>query len=154
MSCSLAEVRENFRRYDLLSEDVQFLPGWFRESLPEAPVKQIALLRLDGDLYSSTRETLDALYARVVPGGFVVVGVNVDQRRSDAERFLAQVPARFTIAHDPQGTAPKLYAIKAMPSSLLIDRDGRVLLVHAGFRDEERDELEAKIAAALAARRN
>ena len=97
---------------------------------------------------------LNAMQEKHGPGGFVVVGVNVDQRRSDAERFLAQVPARFTIAHDPQGTAPKLYAIKAMPSSLLIDRDGRVLLVHAGFRDEERDELEAKIAAALAARRN
>ena len=73
LSYSLEEVRENFRRYDLLDEGVHFLPGWFGESLPDAPVKQIALLRLDGDLYSSTRETLDTLYSRVAPGGFVVV---------------------------------------------------------------------------------
>jgi cytochrome c biogenesis protein CcmG/thiol:disulfide interchange protein DsbE len=86
--------------------------------------------------------------------GLVVLGVNVDQRRPDAERFLAQVPAKFTIAYDPQGTAPKLYAIKGMPSSVLIDPQGRVLLTHAGFRDEERDELEAKIHAALPPRAN
>jgi len=73
LSYSLEEVRENFRRYDLLDEGVQFLPGWFRDSLSHAPVEQIALLRLDGDLYSSTRETLDALYSRVAPSGFVVV---------------------------------------------------------------------------------
>ncbi len=73
LSYSLDEVREHFRRYDLLDEGVRFLPGWFCESLPNAPVKQTALLRLDGDLYSSTRETLDALYSRVAPGGFVVV---------------------------------------------------------------------------------
>lgn len=88
------------------------------------------------------------------PGGLVVVGVNVDQRRPDADRFLAQVPAKFTIAYDPQGSAPKLYAIKGMPSSMLIDREGRVLLAHAGFRDEDRDELEARIRAALSPRTN
>jgi cytochrome c biogenesis protein CcmG/thiol:disulfide interchange protein DsbE len=59
----------------------------------------------------------------------IALGVNVDQRRPDAERFLAQVPAKFTIAYDPQGAAPKLYAVKGMPGSVLIDREGRVLLV-------------------------
>jgi O-methyltransferase len=47
-------VRTYFRRYDLLDEQVEFLPGWFRETLPNAPVKQLALLRIDGDMYEST----------------------------------------------------------------------------------------------------
>ncbi|HEX2087346.1 MAG TPA: PqqD family peptide modification chaperone [Solirubrobacteraceae bacterium] len=66
-------VEENFATYGLLSDRVRFLPGWFADSLPDAPVEQIALLRLDADLYSSTREALDALYDRVPPGGYVVV---------------------------------------------------------------------------------
>jgi hypothetical protein len=66
-------VEQNFATYELLSERVRFLPGWFAESLPDAPVDQLALLRLDGDLYSSTRETLDALYDRVATGGYVVI---------------------------------------------------------------------------------
>jgi len=97
---------------------------------------------------------MNALQEKYGPGGLVVLGLNVDQRRPDADRFLAQVPARFALAYDPQGTAPKAYAIKGMPSSVLIDATGKVLWVHAGFRDEERDELEAKIRAALPPRAN
>jgi thiol-disulfide isomerase/thioredoxin len=97
---------------------------------------------------------MNAMQEKYGSGGLVVLGVNVDQRRPDADRFLAQVPAQFTIGYDPQGAAPKLYGIKGMPSSLLIDQEGRVLYSHAGFRDEERDELEAKIRAGLAPRVN
>ena len=58
---------DNFRRYDLLDEQVEFLPGWFRETLPNAPVKQLALLRIDGDMYESTIVTLRSLYPRLSP---------------------------------------------------------------------------------------
>ena len=97
---------------------------------------------------------MNSLQEKYGSGGLVILGVNVDQRRPDADRFLAQLPAKFAIAYDPQGTAPKLYAIKGMPSSVLIGADGRVLFAHAGFRDEERDELEARIRAALPPRAN
>jgi hypothetical protein len=66
-------VRDLFRRYDLLDGQVRFLPGWFRDTLPAAPIEQLALLRLDGDLYESTMDALLALYDKVVPGGYVVV---------------------------------------------------------------------------------
>ena len=68
-----ARVQALFQRYGLLDQQVRFLPGWFRDSLPAAPVEALALLRLDGDLYESTMDTLEALYDRVSPGGFVVV---------------------------------------------------------------------------------
>jgi O-methyltransferase len=73
LAVSLEEVKENFRRYDLLDEQVEFLPGWFRETLPNAPVNQLALLRLDGDMYESTIVTLRSLYPRLSPGGYVIV---------------------------------------------------------------------------------
>lgn len=68
-----ARVRALFARYDLLDDQVRFLPGWFRDTLPAAPIKQLALLRLDGDLYESTMDALRALYDKVSPGGFIII---------------------------------------------------------------------------------
>lgn len=67
------EVRANFERYGLLDDQVRFLPGWFKDTLPNAPIERIAVLRLDGDLYESTMESLDALYPRLSPGGFCII---------------------------------------------------------------------------------
>jgi predicted O-methyltransferase YrrM len=66
-------VEQNFRRYQLLDEQVVFLEGWFKDTLHKAPIEQLALLRLDGDMYESTMDALDALFAKVSPGGFVIV---------------------------------------------------------------------------------
>ncbi|OBI22975.1 macrocin O-methyltransferase [Mycobacterium sp. E2327] len=68
-----SEVRANFERYGLLDDQVRFLPGWFKDTLPNAPIDRIALLRLDGDLYESTIQALDALYPRLSPGGFCII---------------------------------------------------------------------------------
>jgi O-methyltransferase len=73
LKVSLEQVQENFRRFGLLDGQVRFLKGWFRDTLPAAPIGRLALLRLDGDLYSSTMDALDALYDKVGPGGFVIV---------------------------------------------------------------------------------
>lgn len=73
LSVTLEEVRENFARYGLLDDQVQFLPGWFADTLPCAPIDQLAVMRLDGDLYESTIDALDALYPRLSPGGYVIV---------------------------------------------------------------------------------
>jgi O-methyltransferase len=67
------EVRANFDRYGLLDEQVRFLPGWFKDTLADAPIEQIAVLRLDGDLYESTIQALDALYPRLSPGGYCII---------------------------------------------------------------------------------
>jgi len=73
LAISLEEVQDNFRRYDLLDDRVRFLKGWFCDTLPSAPIDSLALLRLDGDLYESTRDSLNALYDKVSPGGFIIV---------------------------------------------------------------------------------
>jgi O-methyltransferase len=68
-----AEVRANFQCYGLLDEQVRFLPGWFKDTLHDAPIDSLAVLRLDGDLYESTIQALDALYPRLSPGGFCII---------------------------------------------------------------------------------
>lgn len=67
------EVRKNFQRYGLLDPRVRLLSGWFKDTLPTAPIEQISLLRADGDLYESTIQILENLYDRVSVGGWVVI---------------------------------------------------------------------------------
>lgn len=73
LAVSLETVRENFRRYGLLDDQVVFLEGWFKVTLPQAPIEQLAILRLDGDMYGSTMDSLTALYPKLAPGGFCIV---------------------------------------------------------------------------------
>jgi cytochrome c biogenesis protein CcmG, thiol:disulfide interchange protein DsbE len=81
--------------------------------------------------------------------GLQIVGMNLDAKRTDADKFLAENPAQFALAFDSKGEAPKRVGVKGMPTSVLIGGDGKVLYVHQGFRDEERGELEARLASAL-----
>ena len=92
---------------------------------------------------------LNEMQSRYRAQGLEVVGVNVDVRRRDADRFLLQVPARFTLAFDARGDTPGRYAAKGMPSSYLIGRDGAVLATHVGFRVEESAGMENQIRRAL-----
>lgn len=73
LAVPLEKVRENFARYHLLDEQVRFLKGWFRDTLPRAPIERLAVLRLDGDMCESTMDALRHLYPRVSPGGFVII---------------------------------------------------------------------------------
>ena len=67
------QVKENFRRFDLLDDNVRFLKGWFKDSLPNAPIEKLAIVRLDGDMYESTMDGLVNLYHKLSPGGFLIV---------------------------------------------------------------------------------
>lgn len=73
LAVSRTQVEAAFDRYGMLDNRVRFLEGWFGETLPQAPIKQLALLRLDGDLYQSTWEALDCLYPLLSTGGIVIV---------------------------------------------------------------------------------
>jgi O-methyltransferase len=69
----LEEVKKNFAKYNMLDEQVVFLNGWFKDTLPNAPIEKLAILRLDGDMYESTIQALDSLYPKLSPGGFVII---------------------------------------------------------------------------------
>lgn len=62
-----------FQKYGLLDNQVKFLPGWFSDTLPTAPIQQLALMRLDGDWYESTMDALTNLYPKLSPGGIAII---------------------------------------------------------------------------------
>jgi len=67
------EVENNFKKYNLLDDKVRFLKGLFRHTLPDAPIKKISLLRLDGDMYESTMDSLTNLYPKLCIGGYLII---------------------------------------------------------------------------------
>jgi O-methyltransferase len=67
------DVKANFAKYGLLDDQVKFLVGWFKDTLPTAPIEQLALVRLDGDLYESTIDAITALYPKLAIGGYMIV---------------------------------------------------------------------------------
>ncbi len=73
LAVSLKEVQGNFAKYGLLDGQVKFLAGWFKDTLPAAPIQRLAILRLDGDIYESTMDALVCLYGKVSPGGVIIV---------------------------------------------------------------------------------
>jgi hypothetical protein len=73
LAVTLDEVKANFEAYGLLDEQVRFLPGWFRDTLPGLENERWSLVRLDGDLYESTLIALEHLYPSLAPEGFLVV---------------------------------------------------------------------------------
>lgn len=73
LAVDLDTVQENLRRLHLLDDQVQFVPGWFRDTLPGLAERRWALVRLDGDLYESTMNGLANLYPQLSEGGYIVV---------------------------------------------------------------------------------
>ena len=101
LSVGLEIVKQNFRKYGLLDDRVRFLPGWFADTLPTAPVERLSLIRLDGDYYESTMTALTSLYPKLSPGGFVIVDdYQIEACRRAVADYLASV-----------GEAPELQPI-------------------------------------------
>ncbi len=77
--------------------------------------------------------------------GLVVLGINLDENRRDAERFLEQTAARFPIIYDPNGSYASHYQLKTMPSSLLFNREGQHVSTHRGFLSKKIAEYESRL---------
>ncbi|MEJ7786333.1 MAG: TylF/MycF/NovP-related O-methyltransferase [Solirubrobacteraceae bacterium] len=73
LAVSRQSVEANFERYGLLDDQVRFLEGWFKDTLPAAPIDSLAIARLDGDMYESTMDALVALYPKLSVGGHLIV---------------------------------------------------------------------------------
>lgn len=87
---------------------------------------------------NSTRNALSA-------DGFEVIAINVDEDSHEAQAYLKSNPVDYPQFFDPDGTCPQIFGVKAMPSSYLIDKNGKIRKVHLGFRDEDKPELENTI---------
>jgi len=96
---------------------------------------------------------MNAMQDKYKKQDFEVIGVNLDGQAADAEKFLAKVPAKFTIAYDAKGNSARQYGVKGMPTSLLIGKDGKVIYMHMGFNNEGREKLEQAIQLAVEGRK-
>ncbi len=92
LAVSEEQVKDNFKRYDLLDDSVVFIKGFFEESIPKANISgPLAILRLDGDMYGSTMTVLRELYDKVSPGGFVIIDDwNILKCRAAVTDFLVE----------------------------------------------------------------
>jgi hypothetical protein len=86
MAVSLDRVQSNFARYGLLDDQVTFLKGFFADTLPTAPIRQLAILRVDADLFQSTLDVLQNLYSSLSPGGYAIF--DDYQNLSDCRRAI------------------------------------------------------------------
>lgn len=92
---------------------------------------------------------MNAMEQKYAAQGLVVVSVNVDEKRADADAFLKAVPADFPVIFDPEGKLAEQYQLIGMPSSFIIGRDGKLLKSHQGFLDDSPVRYEAELRAAL-----
>lgn len=92
---------------------------------------------------------MNNMQAKFKQKGLQVIAINLDAKNDDAQKFLSQHTAQFTVLFDPKGVTPRQYGVKGMPTSFLIGKDGKILVQHLGFNNTDRAELEQKIQAAL-----
>jgi thiol-disulfide isomerase/thioredoxin len=93
---------------------------------------------------------LDHLYQQYSPLGFTMLGVNVEQDPADAQRLLKDTPVTFPILFDTKNEVSKLYDVTAMPSTVIVDRDGKVRFVHKGYQAGYEAEYQTQIRALVA----
>ncbi|NVJ49537.1 MAG: TlpA family protein disulfide reductase [Gammaproteobacteria bacterium] len=83
---------------------------------------------------------LDEFYKKYKKLGFVLLGVNVEEDSSKAAGYLKEVPVSFPILYDNTNSVSKLYDVDAMPSTVLVDREGNVRFLHRGYKPGDEKE--------------
>ncbi|RMH43111.1 MAG: TlpA family protein disulfide reductase [Gammaproteobacteria bacterium] len=130
-------------------------------TLPSRAGKNIRLAELRGNIIllnfwaswcGPCREEmpkLEALHQKYKDLGVKIVGVNLDTERPQSEPLLKDTGVTFTILFDTEGKVGEMFKVETMPSTYLIDRDGRIRYVHRGYRPGYENEYEAQIKALL-----
>ena len=82
---------------------------------------------------------LSELHDKYKSLGFTVLGVNVEQDSSDAKKLLKDMPGSVPVLFDNNSTVSKQYDVVAMPSTVLVDRNGKMRYLHKGYKPGEED---------------
>ena len=88
---------------------------------------------------------MDDIYSQYKDLGFTILAVNVDENRDEALRFLNAVPVDYPILYDPESRVSELYEVQAMPTTVMIDRNGNARYVHYGYQPGYEDDYEQQI---------
>ncbi len=92
---------------------------------------------------------MEALYQAHRAEGFVIVGINLDEERDDAMAFLEDHKVTFPIGFDPEGLTADTWKLPKMPTSYIIDSEGTIVHMHAGFETGDDEEIAAEVAELL-----
>lgn len=88
---------------------------------------------------------LDEMQDKYAKLGFTVFGVNVDKNPAKADKILKDIPVSFPVLYDPDGTVSQLYDVSAMPTTVIVDRDGNMRYLHKGFKPGYEDKYAANV---------
>jgi cytochrome c biogenesis protein CcmG/thiol:disulfide interchange protein DsbE len=88
---------------------------------------------------------MNSMQEKFGPRGLTIIAVNLDTKTEDSDLFLSKVPTNFLIGFDKQGELPKQYQVQGMPSSVLIDREGKIIAIHKGFNETSAKRIEEEI---------
>ena len=83
---------------------------------------------------------LEQMYRKYKPAGFTLLGVNVEPKSADAVGFLKSTPVSFPILFDTESKVSTLYEVSGMPSTVIVDRKGKVRYIHHGYKAGDESE--------------
>lgn len=92
---------------------------------------------------------MNSLQQKYQAAGLQIIAINLDKKMDEAQSFLLNNPPQFLVLFDAEGKTPMQYSVKGMPSSYLIDRSGKIILSHKGFKPVDQNLIETKIRIAL-----
>ena len=88
---------------------------------------------------------LDELHQRYESAGFKVIGISIDEDISEANEALEDIPVTFPVLYDSTSKVSKLFDVDAMPTSILVDRNGKMRFLHRGYKPGYEDDYRAQI---------
>ena len=83
---------------------------------------------------------LESIYRKYRQMGFTLLGVNVEPDSQAANEWLKQTPVSFPILYDKDSKVSKLYDVAGTPSTVLIDRSGKLRMLHRGYKSGDENE--------------
>ena len=97
------------------------------------------------DYENGARPALNKLYEKYRSSGFVLLGVNVDDDTRQAAGVADKLGVKFPVLPDADKRVSRQYDLSAMPSTVLIDRDGKVRYLHRGYQSGYEDTYDKQI---------
>ena len=84
---------------------------------------------------------MNKMHQQLSDKGLVIIAVNLDEERKDADGFLKVIPADFKIIYDPEAQLAEKHKVKGMPSAYIFDRSGKLVKTHIGFKNKDSDSV-------------
>lgn len=93
---------------------------------------------------------MNDMQAKYADKNFTILSVNLDAESDLAEKFLKETPAQFPIFYDPKGKVARAFKLKGMPSSFIMNKEGKIVSTHVGFTEEKQQQYQQEIVNLLA----